>query len=82
MIGKITVVVAMILAIVISPYLGIDKKGGFQYIQEYTGFVSPGVFAMFLLGFFWRKATSDAALFATIGGFLISLFLKFLPRFC
>jgi SSS family solute:Na+ symporter len=80
LIGKITVVVAMILAIIISPYLGIDKKGGFQYIQEYTGFVSPGVFAMFLLGFFWRKATSDAALFATIGGFLISLFFKFLPR--
>ncbi len=40
-IGKITVVVAMILAVMIAPLLGIDKKGGFQYIQEYTGFVSP-----------------------------------------
>ncbi len=39
--------------------LGIDKKGGFQYIQEYTGFVSPGIFAMFILGFFWKKATSN-----------------------
>ncbi len=71
----------MILAIIISPFLGIDKKGGFQYIQEYTGFVSPGIFAMFILGFFWKKTTSNAALFATIGGFLFSLLLKFLPAF-
>lgn len=78
-IGRITVVIAILLAIFISPFLGIDKKGGFQYIQEYTGFVSPGIFAMFILGFFWKKATSNAALFATIGGFLLSVFFKFLP---
>jgi SSS family solute:Na+ symporter len=64
-VGKITVVVAMILGVAISPFLGIDKKGGFQFIQEYTGFVSPGIFAMFILGFFWKKASSNAALFAT-----------------
>ena len=80
-IGKITVVVAMLLGVIISPFLGIDKKGGFQFIQEYTGFVSPGIFAMFILGFFWKKASSNAALFATIGGFIFSLFFKFLPRF-
>ncbi len=80
-IGRVTVVVAMFLAIIISPFMGIDKKGGFQYIQEYTGFVSPGIFAMFILGFFWKKTTSNAALFATIGGFLLSLFFKFLPMF-
>ncbi len=79
-IGKITVVVAMILAVVIAPLMGIDKKGGFQYIQEYTGFVSPGIFAMFILGFFWKKTTSNAALFATVGGFAFSLFFKFLPN--
>ncbi len=80
-IGKITIVVSMVLAVIIAPYMGIDKKGGFQYIQEYTGFVSPGIFAMFLLGFFWKKTSSNAALFATIGGFLMSIVLKFLPRF-
>ena len=79
-VGKITVVVAMILGVVISPFLGIDKKGGFQFIQEYTGFVSPGIFAMFILGFFWKKASSNAALFATIGGFAFSVFFKFLPK--
>ena len=78
-IGKITIVLTMILAIVIAPHLGIEK-GGFQYIQEYTGFVSPGIFAMFILGFFWKKSTSNAALFATIGGFALSVVLKFLPE--
>jgi SSS family solute:Na+ symporter len=78
-VGKISVVVAMLLGILIAPHLGIDKKGGFQFIQEYTGFVSPGIFAMFILGFFWKKTTSSAALFATIGGFLFSIVLKFLP---
>lgn len=77
--GKIAIVASMILGVLIAPYLGIDKKGGFQYIQEYTGFVSPGIFAMFILGFFWKKATSNAALFATVGGFGLSLLLKFLP---
>ncbi|HMO62585.1 MAG TPA: sodium/sugar symporter [Ferruginibacter sp.] len=80
-IGKVTVIVAMILAVIIAPMMGIDKKGGFQYIQEYTGFVSPGIFAMFILGFFWKKTTSNAALFATIGGFAFSIFFKFLPGF-
>ncbi|MES2827163.1 MAG: sodium/sugar symporter [Bacteroidota bacterium] len=80
-IGRITVIAAMVLAIVIAPQLGIDKKGGFQFIQEYTGFVSPGIFAMFILGFFWKRTTSNAALFATIGGFLLSVGFKVLPLF-
>ena len=80
-VGQKAIIVAMLVAVVVAPFLGIDKKGGFQYIQEYTGFVSPGVFAMFILGFFWKKTTSNAALFATIGGFLMSLAFKFMPAF-
>jgi SSS family solute:Na+ symporter len=80
-VGKITVVVAMLLAVVIAPHLGIDKKGGFEFIQEYTGFVSPGIFAMFIMGFFWKKTSSNAAMFATIGGFVLSVIFKFLPKF-
>ena len=79
-VGKITVVVAMLVAAVIAPFLGIDKKGGFEFIQEYTGFVSPGIFAMFILGFFWKKTSSNAALLATIGGFVLSVIFKFLPQ--
>jgi solute:Na+ symporter, SSS family len=80
-VGKITVFVAMLLAVIIAPHLGIDKKGGFEFIQEYTGFVSPGIFAMFIMGFFWKKTSSNAAMFATIGGFILSVFFKFLPQF-
>jgi SSS family solute:Na+ symporter len=78
-IGKITIAIALLVAVLVAPFLGIDKKGGFQYIQEYTGFVSPGVFAMFILGFFWKKTTSNAALFAIIGGFILSILFKFMP---
>jgi SSS family solute:Na+ symporter len=78
-IGKIAVVVSLIIGVVIAPFMGIDKKGGFEFIQEYTGFVSPGIFAMFILGFFWKKTTSAAALFATVGGFVFSIAFKFLP---
>lgn len=81
--GKISVVVAMLLAVLLSLAIGErlmgEGKQGFQYIQEYTGFVSPGIFAMFILGFFWKRTTSNAALFATIGGFVFSVFFKFLP---
>ena len=84
-VGKIAVVVAMFLGVLLSFVIGNtlmgEGKQGFQYIQEYTGFVSPGIFAMFILGFFWKKATSNAALFATIGGFLLACFFKVLPRF-
>jgi SSS family solute:Na+ symporter len=78
-IGRVSVVVAMGLAVLIAPMLGIDKQGGFQYIQEYTGFVSPGILAMFLLGFFWKRTTAGAAMFATVGGLIGSIILKFLP---
>lgn len=80
-IGRWVIIISMVLAVAIAPYLGIDKKGGFQYIQEYTGFVSPGIFAMFLLGFFWKKTTSNAALFATIGGFILSVLFKVSPNY-
>jgi SSS family solute:Na+ symporter len=82
-VGKIAIVVSMLLAVLLSLIIGDalmgEGKQGFQYIQEYTGFVSPGIFAMFILGFFWKKTTSNAAMFATVGGFLLSIVFKFLP---
>jgi SSS family solute:Na+ symporter len=83
--GRISVIVSMVMAVILSLLVGEklmgEGKQGFQYIQEYTGFVSPGIFAMFILGFFWKRTTSNAALFATIGGFIFSLILKVLPQF-
>ncbi|MDZ7898707.1 MAG: sodium/solute symporter [Arcicella sp.] len=72
-VGRIVIVVAMVLAIVVSPFMGIDKKGGFQFIQEMTGLLSPGIFAAFIMGFFWKKTNSAGAFFAIVGGFLIAL---------
>jgi SSS family solute:Na+ symporter len=81
--GKVAIVISSVIGVLLTLGLGDtlmgEGKQGFQYIQEYTGFVSPGIFAMFLLGFFWKKTTSNAALFAMIGGFTLSVVLKFLP---
>jgi SSS family solute:Na+ symporter len=57
--------------------MGIDKKGGFQFIQEMTGLVSPGVFAAFIMGFFWKKTNSEGAIFAIVGGFLMALWMHY-----
>jgi solute:Na+ symporter, SSS family len=73
-IGRWTIVASLIIAIAVSPYMGIDKEGGFQFIQEMTGLVSPGLFAAFFMGLFWKRTNSMGALFAIIGGFLMSLY--------
>jgi len=81
-IGRITIVVALIIAIVFtwSDTLKIGAQGGFTYIQKYTGFISPGVFAMFILGMFWRRTTGAAAVWGVITGFVLScLFNVFAP---
>jgi solute:Na+ symporter, SSS family len=78
-VGRFVILISMILAMLISPFMGIDKKGGFQYIQEYTGFLSPGIFAIFILGFFWKRTTAKAALVAAIITFPLSMLFKALP---
>ncbi len=80
--GRMVVVTALIIAIIVnwSDALGIGGKGGFEFIQKYTGYISPAIFPVFLLGFFWKKTTSRAALAGIIGGVLLAvLFDKFLP---
>jgi solute:Na+ symporter, SSS family len=80
-VGRWTIVVSMILAIVICPFMGIEKKGGFQFIQEMTGLLSPGIFAAFIMGFFWKKTNSSGAFFAIVGGFALafSMHMNWLP---
>jgi SSS family solute:Na+ symporter len=76
MIGRATVFVAMILAIAFtwSDTLGIGGEGGFTFIQKYTGFISPGVFAMFILGMFWKRTTGTAAIVGVVLGFALAVF--------
>jgi SSS family solute:Na+ symporter len=77
-VGRITAAVALIIAVLIAPMLdGLDQI--FQYIQEYTGMVSPGILAVFLLGLFWRKTTNNAAIWGVLASLAIALFFKFVP---
>jgi SSS family solute:Na+ symporter len=74
--GRLTVLGSMIIAIIFTwkDLLGIGGEGGFTFIQKYTGFISPGVFAMFILGFFWKRTTGTAAMVGLITGFVLSIF--------
>jgi len=75
-IGRIVVLSAMVVAIIFTwkDLLGIGGEGGFTFIQKYTGFISPGVFAMFILGMFWKRTTGAAAIAGLLIGFGLSIF--------
>jgi SSS family solute:Na+ symporter len=76
LVGRITAVVALIIAMVMAkPLLG-NFDQAFQYIQEFTGFFTPGIGVIFLLGMFWPRTTSIAALAAAIGSVAISFVYK------
>ncbi len=79
-IGKIVALVCITIAVLFEwkDLLGINSKGGFTFIQEYTGFISPGVFAMFILGMFWKRTTAAAAVAGLITGLVVVLFFKLL----
>lgn len=80
--GRLVVIISLLIAIAVNwnDTLGIGGKGGFEFIQKYTGYISPAIFPVFLLGFFWRKTTSKGAIAGIIGGILLAiLFDKFLP---
>lgn len=75
-VGRVTSVVALIIAILVAPVLS-NLDQAFQYIQEFTGFVSPGALAIFLAGFFYKRANSNGALAAAASTFVFSLLFKF-----
>lgn len=76
-VGRIMAVSSFIIAMLVAPALGVLDQA-FQFIQEYTGFVSPGVVAIFLVGIFWKRATGNAALWAAILTIPLSTAFKFL----
>jgi SSS family solute:Na+ symporter len=77
MVGRVTAVIAVIIGILAAkPLLG-GADQVFQLIQEYTGFFTPGIVVIFMLGLFWKKATTASALVATAGSVILSLALKF-----
>ncbi|MEJ2171843.1 MAG: sodium/solute symporter [Woeseiaceae bacterium] len=77
-VGRIVAVTAMVLAMICAkPLLG-NFDQAFQYIQEFTGFFTPGIVVIFVLGMFWKKATSLGALTAAIGSAVLSFGFKML----
>jgi SSS family solute:Na+ symporter len=74
-VGRITAATALIIAVVIAPILG-NIPQMFQYIQEYTGLVSPGILGVFLMGIFWKKTTNKSAIIGVLASIVVALLLK------
>jgi len=74
-IGRIAILVAMFFSIAFTwdDLLHISSEGGFTYIQKYTGYISPGIFAMFIFGMFWRRTTGSAAIVGLITGVAVAV---------
>ena len=74
--GRMAIVVSMVVAVLFTwnDLLGIGRAGGYTFVQKYTSYISPGVFATFILGMFWKRTNSIAAFTGIIFGFLISVF--------
>ena len=82
-VGRAVVLISMIVAIAFTweDLLGISSEGGFTYIQKYTGYISPGVFAMFIMGMFWKRTTGTAAVVGLLTGFGLCIFFnEFAPQ--
>ena len=77
-VGRISAGVALVIGVIMAPLLGgIDQA--FQFIQEWTGIVSPGILAVFILGLFWKKTTNNAAIWGALISIPIALALKYIP---
>jgi SSS family solute:Na+ symporter len=77
--GRLSAGIALIIAIIMAPMLGgIDQA--FQFIQEYTGVVSPGILAVFLCGLFFKKTTNNAAIIGVLASIPIAMYFKVAPK--
>lgn len=77
-VGRITALVAMFVALILAkPFLG-GLESAFQTVQEYSGFVAPGIVAVFVLGFFWKRANKHGAFALLISSIILNVAAKFL----
>ena len=77
-VGRMTAVVSLVIAVFIAPVLSTLGQA-FQFIQEYTGVVSPGILSVFLCGLFYKKANSKGAVVGVLASIVIAFVLKFMP---
>lgn len=76
-VGRLATLTSLAIALITAkPLLG-QFEQAFQYIQEFTGLFSPGIVVIFLVGMFWKRATSMGALSAAIGSAVFSIAMKF-----
>ena len=78
-VGRLSAAIALIIAILIAPMLG-NLGQAFQFIQEYTGIVSPGILAVFVTGLFWKKTKNKSAILGVIASIPIAMFFKVGPN--
>jgi SSS family solute:Na+ symporter len=77
-VGRLTSLSALVMALIaVYPIMG-GADQAFQVIQEYSGFVYPGIVVIFGLGLLWKRASGTAAVVAAIGTFVFSILFKFL----
>ncbi len=77
-VGRLTSVVALIIALIaVYPIMG-GADQAFQIIQEYSGFVYPGIVVIFGLGLLWKRSSGTAAIVAALGTFVFSILFKFI----
>ena len=77
-IGRLTSAAAIVIAVILArPFLG-GMESAFQAIQEYTGFIAPGIVSVFLLGMFWKGCNAQGAFAMLIVSVLANIALKFM----
>tara|TARA_B100001564_G_scaffold50462_1_gene37409 strand:- start:118 stop:660 length:543 start_codon:yes stop_codon:yes gene_type:complete len=78
-VGRIVVIVSLFIAMLIAPMFG-NLGQVFQAIQEYTGVVSPGILAVFIMGLFYKKATNNAAIWGILLSIPVAMYFKIVPK--
>jgi SSS family solute:Na+ symporter len=77
LVGRITAVTAILIAILVARPLVGSSEQAFQFIQEFSGFFTPGITVIFLLGLFWKRATETGAIVAAVTSVLLSTVMKY-----
>jgi SSS family solute:Na+ symporter len=77
LVGRVTAVTAIVIAILAARPLVGSSEQAFQFIQEFTGFFTPGITVIFLLGLFWKRTNEAGAIVAAVTSVLLSTIMKY-----
>ena len=72
LVGRVVSFTALIVAMIFARPLLESFDQGFKFIQDFTGFFTPGIVVIFTLGIFWRRTTANGAIAAAMGSFVLS----------